>query len=92
MNTTVAFGNGYLGSSERTTRFVLQPALKKARTRELVVIPFPVPKMDPDVTGVRVHVPKFEVWAWLELGLVVVLAVSVLVSILLFLVATAGNI
>jgi hypothetical protein len=35
-------------------------------------------------------VPKSATWEWLELGLVVVLSLSVLVSVLLFL-AAAGN-
>jgi CheY-like chemotaxis protein len=85
MNTTVAFGSGYHGSSERTTLFVVQPAIQEAREPEPAVIRLPSSAARLEGAYARVPVPKPKVWEWLELGFVAVLALSVLVSVLLFL-------
>ena len=92
MNTTVAFGSSYHGSSERTTLFVVQPAIHEAPEPKVAVIRLPFPEPHREVACARVHVPKSATWEWLELGLVVVLSLSVLVSVLLFLAAAAGNV
>jgi hypothetical protein len=91
MNTTVAFGSGYSSSSGRTIPFVVQPAVKKAQEPELVVTHLPPAKAGRAVTGVRIDVPKSAIWNRLELGAVVVLALSVFVSVLLFLAAIVNT-
>jgi len=87
MNTTIAFGGGYSGSSERTTLFVVQPAIREAREPEPAVIRLPFVKDCLEESSARVPVPEPEIWDWLELGCVVVLTLSVLASVLLFLAA-----
>jgi hypothetical protein len=87
MNTTIAFGGSYPGSSERTTLFVVQPATTEAREPEPAVIRLPFLKDCLEETCARVPMPEPEIWDWLELGCVVVLTLSVLASVLLFLAA-----
>ena len=66
-------------------------ALKTFETaRKRVVIPFPVSKVYPKDTEVRVLTAKQAIWEWLELGFVVTLASSALASVLLAVLA-AGN-
>lgn len=90
MNTTVAFGSGYQGSTDRKTLLVFQPPIETAREPEHVVIRFPSARRHPEVSEARVPVPKSAVWERLELGFVVLLALAVIVSVLLFF-AVAGN-
>jgi signal transduction histidine kinase/DNA-binding NarL/FixJ family response regulator len=90
MNTTVAFGSGHHGSSDRKTLLVFQPATKTTREPEHVVIRLPSARRHPEVAEARVPVPKSAIWERLELGFVVVLALAVIVSLLLFFTA-AGN-
>jgi hypothetical protein len=90
MNTTVAFGSGYHASSDQKTLLVFQPAVKMAREPEHVVICLPSARRHPEVAEARVLVPKSGLWERLELGFVVVLALAVIVSVLLFY-AAAGK-
>ena len=55
------------------------PAEPATKT-EHVLIPFRPPEAYPQVTGGQVYVPKSALTGWLELGVVVLLALSVLVS------------
>jgi hypothetical protein len=91
MNTTVAFGSGYHGSSDRKTLSVFQPETKTAREPEHVVIRLPSARRHPEVAEARVPVPKSAIWERLELGFVVVLALAVIVSVLLFFAAAGGD-
>lgn len=61
-----------------------------ARKPERVVIPFPVSKVYPKDTEVRVLTTKQAIWEWLELGFLVTLVSSALASVLLAVLA-AGN-
>jgi hypothetical protein len=65
-------------------------AYTRARKPERVVIPFPTSKADPEPTDAVMRTPKSAIWGWLELGFLVTLASSVLVSMFQVLVV-AGN-
>ena len=87
MKTAELLGSGYPGLRVRTTTLVFQPAVKKPRKREQVVIPFSVARARPKTTGLRVEVLKSAVWEWVELGLVAVLGSAAVFSIMLALLA-----
>jgi hypothetical protein len=80
-------GSAYLISRQGTIPLVLQPAVKKPRKREQVVIPFSVARARPKTTSLRVEVLRSAVWEWVELGLVAVLGSAALFSIILALLA-----
>ena len=105
MKTAVLVDSGYAGSSRQTIPLVREPARKTCRavTREAragrsgqarkpkrVVVPFSDSKPRLEASDARIQVPKLVVWAWLELGFVMVLFGSVFYLILLSVVA-AGN-
>ncbi len=90
MSTIVAFSGKYHDLSEQTELLVVRPATNETQERELSLIVLPSRKAHPNAACARVQLAKSAMWEWLEIGLTVVLALSVLVSTLLFL-ATAGN-
>jgi hypothetical protein len=90
MSTIVAFSSKYHGLSEQTELLVGHPAINETQERKLSLIVLPSRKAHPNVACARVQLAKSAMWEWLEIGLTVVLALSVLISTLLFL-ATAGN-
>jgi hypothetical protein len=90
MKTAVLVDSGYAGSSRQTIPLVLEPARKQARKRKRVVVPFSDSKPRLEASDARIQVPKLVVWAWLELGFVMVLFASAFYLILLSVVA-AGN-
>jgi hypothetical protein len=90
MKTAVLVDSGYAGSSRQTIPLVLEPARKKARKPKRVVVPFSDSKPRLEPLDARIQVPKLVVWAWLELGFVMVLFASAFYLILLSVVA-AGN-
>jgi len=90
MSTIVAFSSKYHDSSEQTEFFIGHPAINEGQERALGLIVLPSRKAHPNVACARVQLPESAIWEWLEIGLTVVLALSVLVSTLLFL-GTAGN-
>jgi hypothetical protein len=105
MKTAVLVDSGYAGSSRHTFPLVLEPACKACRavTREpraggggparkpkRVVVPFSVSTPRLEASDARMQVPKPGVWAWLELGFVMVLIASASFLILLSVVGT-GN-
>ncbi len=105
MKTAVLVDSGYAGSSRQTIPLVLEPPRKTCRavTREAragrsgqarkpkrVVVPFSDSKPRLELSDARIPVPKLVIWAWLELGFVMVLFASAFYLILLSVVA-AGN-
>jgi hypothetical protein len=90
MKTAVLVDSGYAGSSRQTIPLVLEPARKQARKPKQVVVPFSDSKPRVEPSDARIQVPKLVVWAWLELGFVMVLFASAFYLILLSVVA-AGN-
>jgi hypothetical protein len=91
MNTTVAFGNGYQGSSDRKILLLLPTPIRKAPEPEFSIVRLPSTRTHPEVAEVRVPVPEPAIWERLELVLVVVLALAVIISVILFF-AAAGNV
>ena len=90
MKTAVLVDSGYAGSSRQTIPLVLEPARKKVRKPKQVVVPFSDSKPRLEASDARIQVPKLVVWAWLELGFLMVLFASAFYLILLSVVA-AGN-
>jgi hypothetical protein len=90
MKTAVLVDSGYAGSSRQTIPLVLEPARKQARKPKRVVVPFSDSKPRLEPSDERIQVPKLVVWAWLELGFVMVLFASAFYLILLSVIA-AGN-
>lgn len=101
MKTAVLVDSGDAGSSRQTIPLVLEPARKtcrearagrsgQARKPKQVVVPFSDSKPRLEPSDARIQVPKLVVWAWLELGFVMVLFASAFYLILLSAVA-AGN-
>jgi hypothetical protein len=102
MKTAVLVDSGYAGSSRQTIPLVLEPARKQARKPKRVVVPFSDSKPRLEPSDAQIQVPKLPpaslrealraevVWAWLELGFVMVLFASAFYLILLSVVA-AGN-
>ena len=70
---------------------VVHTAESKAAKPGLNIIRAPFPLARPTAACARIDAGESPIWKWLELGLVVTLALSGFVSILLFL-AGAGNI
>ena len=91
MTTTVTFEPGWHLSSKEKMLTVVHPAESKAPNPALNIIRAPFPSARPKVACARIDAGESPIWEWLELGLVVTLALSGFVSILLFL-AGAGNI
>jgi hypothetical protein len=90
MTTTVTFEPGWHLSSKENMSTVVRPAESEVPKPELNVIRATFPRTRPTVTCARLDAGESAIWEWLELGLVVTLAISGFVSILLFL-AGAGN-
>ena len=92
MNTTAAFGSGYQASSDRKILLFLPPPIRKAPEPEFSVVRFPSTRTHLEVAEARVPVPELVIWERLEFLLVVVLALAVIVSVILFFAAAAGNV
>jgi len=91
MSTTVAFGTGLHVSSKQTASVAAYPATHELSEQEINIIRVAFARAHPNVARVRVNPVNSAIWEWLEVGLVVALALSGFVSILLFL-SGAGNI
>ena len=92
MNTTAAFGSSYQGSSDRKILLLLPTPIRKAPEPEFSIVRLPWTRTHPEVAEARVPVPELAIWEHLELAFVVVLALAVIVSIILFFAAAAGNV
>src|SRR5260221_13294492 len=105
MRSAVRVYRGSADSSGQPLPLVLEPSSKTCRgvTREAragrsgqarkpkrVVVPFSDSKPRLELSDARIPVPKLVIWAWLELGFVMVLFASAFYLILLSVVA-AGN-
>lgn len=90
MNTTAAFGSSYQGSSDRKILLLFEPAIRKAPEPESNVVRFPSTRIHPEVVETRV--PESAIWERLELAFVVILALAVVVSVILFFAAAAGSV
>jgi hypothetical protein len=77
MKTAVLVDSGYAGLSQHNIPLVLEPVRKPARKPKRVVVPFSGSRPDLEASDRRIEVPRLGVWAWLELGFVVVLIASV---------------
>ena len=77
MKTAVLVDSGYAGWSQHNIPLVLEPVRKPARKPKRVVVPFSGSRADPEAPDRRIEMPRLGVWAWLELGFVVVLIASV---------------
>lgn len=91
MSTTVAFGTGWQISSKQTVSVAAYPATHELPEQEINIIRAAFAQAHPIVARVRVDPANSAIWEWLEVGLVVTLALSGFVSILLFL-SGAGKI
>jgi hypothetical protein len=76
MKTAVLVDSGYAGLSQHTIPLVLEPVRKPARKPKRVVVPFSGSRSDLEAPDRRIEVPRPRVWAWLELGFVMVLLAS----------------
>ena len=90
MNTTAAFGSSYQGSSDRKILLLFEPAIRRAPGPESNVVRFPSTRTLPEVAEAKVPVPELAIWEHLELVPVLVLALAVIVSVILFFAAAAG--
>jgi hypothetical protein len=90
MSTILAFRSKYHDSSEHMELFVAYPALKEAQEGKIRRIGLPSRKAHPDAARIRIQRAESALWDWVEIGLTVVLTLSVIVSTLLFLV-TVGK-
>ena len=90
MNTTAAFGSSYQGSSDRKILLHFQPAIRKTPELESNIVRIPSAGIHSEVTESRVPVPELAIWERLELLLVIVLALAVIVSVILFFAAATG--
>ena len=90
MNTTAAFGSSYQGSSDRKILLHFQPAIRKTPEPEPNIVRFPSTRIHSGVKEARVPVPELAIWERLELLLVIVLALAVIVSVILFFAAATG--
>src|SRR5258708_36072962 len=87
MKTAVLVDSGYAGSSRQTIPLVLEPPRKTCRavTREARagrrgqarkpkrgVVPFSDSKPPLELSDARIPLPKLVIWAWLDLGFVMV--------------------
>lgn len=88
MNTTAAFVSSYQGSSDRKLLLHLQPAIRKAPEPASNIVRFPSTRIHPEVAEPRVLEPV--IWERLELAFVVILALAVIVSVILFFAVAAG--
>jgi ABC-type Na+ efflux pump permease subunit len=89
MTTTVTFEPDWYVSRKENMSTVVLPAESEVPEPGLNIIRAPFPLAHPAVARARIDVGESAIWEWLELGLVVTLALSGFVSILLFL-AGAG--
>jgi hypothetical protein len=91
MSTTVSFESGCHPSSKENISTVVRPAESVVPKPELNVIRVIFPRACPTALCAPIRTGGSAIWEWLELGLVVALALSGFVSIVVFL-AGAGNI
>jgi hypothetical protein len=89
MKTAVLVDSGHAGWSQQTIPLVLEPVRKPARKPKRIVVPFSGARPDLEAPDARIEVPRPGVWAWLELGFLVVLIASVSFLVILS-VAAAG--
>ena len=87
---TAVLDSGFVGSTQQTIPFVLEPARKAARKPKRVVVPFSISKPKWEVPDTRMQVPKPVVWERLEFGFVTVLLASA-VTLIVLAATAAGN-
>lgn len=90
MKTAVLVDSGRAGWSQPSLPLVLEPVRKPARKPKRIVVPFSGSRPEVEAPDARMEVPKPRVWAWLELGFVVVLIASASALVCLS-VAAAGT-
>jgi hypothetical protein len=91
MSTTITFEPSWHPSSKENISNVVHPAESVVPKPELNVIHVIFPRARPTALCAPIRTGGSAIWEWLELGLVVALALSGFVSIVAFL-AGAGNI
>ena len=91
MSTTVASGTDWHVSSKQTVSVAAHPAFHELPEQEINVIRVAFARAHPNAARVRVDPVNPAIWEWLELGLVITLALSSFMAIFLFLTG-AGNI
>jgi hypothetical protein len=91
MRTTVAFEAGWYLSSEQSMSTVAKQAGIEVPNPGLNIVRAHFPRARPSTTCSRIDAGEPAIWEWLELGFVVTLALSGVMSILLFMTG-AGNI
>jgi len=91
MTTTVTFEPGWHLSSKENVSTVVRPAESEVPEPKLNVIRATFSRARPIPSCAPIRTRGSAIWHWLELGLVVTLALSGFVSMVLFL-AGAGNI
>jgi hypothetical protein len=90
MTTTVTFEPGWHLSNKESRSAVVRPAEGEVPQPELNVIRATFPRARPMAPCAPIRTRGSAIWHWLELGLVVTLALSGFVSIVLFLTGAAN--
>lgn len=91
MRTTVAFEAGWYLSNKQTMPSVVHPAGSEVPAPGLKIVRATFPRAHETVECARMESGESAIWEWLELGFAVTLALSGLMSIILFLTG-AGSI